>query len=123
MRAVNLLPDPRVDTREQSVESRARSTRTIALAAVAALVLIAVVVGYSFVQGRSGVHDRQARLHGLQAKVAKTQAAAAVSAVVAAQRQAHLAAITSAASGRTGWDYVLDEISRVMPSGAWLETL
>jgi Tfp pilus assembly protein PilN len=123
MRAVNLLPAPRVEKREDNAQSRARTTKAIAIAAGAVLVLVALVAGFAFVQGRSDVNDRQSTLDGLHAQVAEVQASAAVSAAVAGQTQAHLTAVSSAASGRMAWDWLLDELSRVMPRGAWLESL
>jgi Tfp pilus assembly protein PilN len=124
MRAVNLLPTtPRTEARRDAGQDRGRTTRAVAVAAGLALVLVAVLVGFAFVQGRSDVSDRQTTLDGIQAEVAQTQAAAALTAAVAAQRQSHLAAVTSAASGRTAWDRLLFQLSRVMPQGAWLESL
>ena len=123
MRAVNLLPSPRVETRQADGESRARSAKAIAIAAAAVLVLLAVVLGFAFVQGRSDVSDRRATLETLQAQVARAQAAASVSAARAAQTHAHLLAITSASTGRTAWDDLLNQLGHVMPSGAWLQSL
>ena len=123
MRAVNLLPAPRVEKRQDDVQSRARTTKAIAVVAVAVLVLVAVVLGYSVSHSRSQVNDRHAKLDGLKAEVAQAQAAAAVPGAARATTQAHLAAITSAASGRIAWDGLLGELLRVMPAGAWLQTL
>jgi Tfp pilus assembly protein PilN len=123
MRAVNLLPDPGAERREGESQSNAGVNKRIGLAGGAALVLTAVVFGFAFTQARSTASDRQATLDGLQAKVARTQAAAAVTAAAAARTHAHLAAVTSAASGRTAWDDLLGQLSRVMPRGAWLDTL
>ena len=100
MRAVNLLPAPRVEKRQAAAQSGLRSTNGIAAAAGAVLVLVAVLLALGFVQGRSDVSDRRTTLDGLEAQVAQKQAAASVSAAVAAQAQGHLAAVTAAASGR-----------------------
>jgi Tfp pilus assembly protein PilN len=123
MRAVNLLPAPRVEKRRDSGDSRGRTTKAIAVAAAAALVLVVVAVVLAFTQARSDVSDRRAALDGVQADVAQMQAAASLSKAAAAQAQAHLSAVTTAASGRTAWDGLLDQLARVMPSGAWLESL
>jgi Tfp pilus assembly protein PilN len=123
MRAVNLLPAPRVENGQDDVQGRAQTTKAIAIAAGLVLVLVAVVLGFSYAHGRSSVSDRQAKLDGLHAEVAQAQAAAAVPAAAASTMQAHLAAITSAASGRIAWDALLEQLARVMPSGAWLESL
>jgi Tfp pilus assembly protein PilN len=123
MRAVNLLPAPRVEMRQDDVQSRARTSKTIAIAAGLVLVLLAVVLGYAFSNGRSQVSDRQAKLDNLQAEVSQAQAAAAVPSAARSTTQAHLAAVTSAASGRIAWDALLAQLSRVMPAGSWLESL
>ena len=82
-----------------------------------------MLLALGFVQGRSDVSDRRATLDRLEAQVAQKQAAASVSAAAAAQAQAHLAAFTAASSGRAAWDGLLDQLARVMPPGAWLDTL
>jgi Tfp pilus assembly protein PilN len=129
MRAVNLLPAPRVEKRSEAdaAQRSAKTTQGVAIAAGASLAVLAAVVGFAFVQGRSTVHHRQAKLDLLQAQVEHEQGAAAVSAKAVQQAQAaaqaHLTAITSAASGRTAWDSLLDQLARVMPRGAWLESL
>ncbi len=119
MRAVNLLPAPRVDKRpERRPRAVLRTTKAIAVAAGArARAGRGRSSGSPSRRRRSDVSDRQATLEGLEAEVAQSQAAASVSAAVAAQTQAHLAAVTAAASGRTAWDGLLDQLSRVMPRG------
>jgi Tfp pilus assembly protein PilN len=123
MRAFNLLPAPRVEQRQDGVQSRLQTTNGIAGAAGAVLVLVAVLIGFAFVQGRSNVSDRRTTLDRLETQVARQQAAASVSAAVAAQAQAHLAAFTAASAGRAAYDNLLDQLGRVMPRGAWLEAL
>jgi Tfp pilus assembly protein PilN len=123
MRAVNLLPAPRADKRHADRPSRLRSTKAIAVAAGAALILVAGVSGVAFTKARADVSDRQSTLQGLEAELAGVQAKAAVSAAAAGHTQAHLVAVSTAASGRIAWDGLLDQLSRVMPRGAWLESL
>src|SRR3954447_1816947 len=130
MRAVNFLPAPRVETRQDVAQSRARTTRSGALAAGLLVAFVTAALGYAFVHERSTVNDRRSTLDGLHAKVAETRAANAKthadnasSAAVAAKTQGHVAAITSAASGRMAWDALLDQLSRVMPPGTSLESL
>ena len=123
MRGFNLLPAPRVEQRPDGLQSRLQSTNGIAAAAGAVLVLVALLLAVGFVHGRSDVSDRRATLDQLEAQVAQKQAAASVSAAVAARAQAHLAAFTAASSGRANWDGLLDQLARVMPRGVWLDTL
>src|SRR4051794_18692837 len=120
MRPFNLLPAPGAEKRQEESQ---RSARTIAVAAGLTLVLVAIVFGLAFSQARTAADDRHATLTRLEAEVAQTQAASALTAAEAARTQAHLAAVTSAASGRTAWDGLLGQLSRVMPQGAWLESL
>src|SRR4051794_24605529 len=130
MQAFNLLPAPRVETRQDDGRHRARTTRAVAIAAALMVAFVTATLGFAFLQGRSAVNDRHSTLDGLkakvahtQAKVAHTQAATASSGADAAKAQGHLAAITSAASGRMAWDGLLDQLSRVMPAGTSLESL
>jgi Tfp pilus assembly protein PilN len=123
MRPVNLLPAPRVETRQDDGQSPARTTKAVAIAAGLTLAFVTATVGFTFVHERSAANDRRSTLDGLQAKIAQTHAATAASAPVATETQEHLAAITTAASGRTAWDRLLDQLSRVMPPGTSLETL
>ena len=116
MRAVNLLPAPRAEKRQWT-------TKSTAIAAGLVFVLVSVAAGFGFVQARSDVSDRQSTLDGLQAEVAQLQASAALSAAESSQMQAHLAAVSAAGSGRMAWDGLLDQLSRVLPQGAWLESL
>ena len=123
MRAVNLLPAPRVEQRQDDGQRRGRTTKAVAIAAGLLLVFVTAALGFAFVHERSAVNDRQSTLSGLQAKVAQTHAAAASSAAAAAATQAQITAITSAASGRIAWDALLNQLSRVMPSGSSLVSL
>ena len=67
--------------------------------------------------------DRRTTLERLEAQVAQVQVDASASAAVAAQAQAHLSAFAAASSGRANWDGLLDQVARVLPPGAWLDTL
>ena len=84
---------------------------------------VTAVLGFAFMHERSAVNDRRSTLDGLQTQVAQNQAAKASSAAAAAATQAQITAITSAATGRIAWDDLLNQLSRVMPSGASLVSL
>src|SRR5947209_4385594 len=109
MRAVNLLPTPRVEQRQDDGRRRGLTTKAVAIAAGLLLVFVMAAAGYAFVHERSAVNHRRSTLEGLQAKVANNHAAATSSAAVAAQTQGYLAAVTSAASGRVDWDGLLNQ--------------
>src|SRR5439155_727567 len=102
---------------------RGRTTKAVAIVAGLLLVFVTTALAFAVVHERSAVNDRRSTLDGLQEKVAQTHAAAASSAAVAAATQAQITAITSAASGRVAWDDLLNQLSRVMPSGASLVSL
>jgi Tfp pilus assembly protein PilN len=123
MRAVNLLPAPRVEQRQDDGRRRERTTKAVAIAAGLLLVFVTAALALAFVHERSDVNDRRSTLNGLEAQVAQTHAAAASSAAAAAATQAQITAITSAASGRIAWDALLNQLSRVLPSGASLVSL
>jgi Tfp pilus assembly protein PilN len=123
MRAVNLLPAPRVEHRQDDGRRRGRTTKAVAIAAGLLLVFVTAVLGFAFMHERSAVNDRRSTLDGLQTQVAQNQAAKASSAAAAAATQAQITAITSAATGRIAWDDLLNQLSRVMPSGASLVSL
>src|SRR3954453_20645659 len=123
MRPVNLLPAPRVETRQDDSHSRARATTAVGIATGLMATVVTAAVGFAVVQERSAVNDRRSTLDGLRAQVAQTHVAAASSAPVATKTQGHLAAITTPASGRTAWDGLLDQVARVMPPGTSLATL
>ena len=123
MRAVNLLPDPRTDKRHDDGRDRLRSTKMIAVAGGAVLIALAVVLGAAFTKAHSDVSNRQAKLESVQSQVAVAQVSVAASAAAAGRADAHLAAVSTAASQRLAWDGLLDQLSRVMPRGAWLESL
>src|SRR5947208_11181300 len=123
MRAVNLLPAPRVEQRQDDGQRRGRTTMAVAIAAGLLLVFVTAALAFALMHERSVVNDRRSTLDGLQAKVAQTHAAKPSSAAEAAKTQGQLAAITSAASGRIAWDGLLDQLARVMPSGASLASL
>ena len=122
MRAVNLLPTGS-EKGQNETQSRVRTTKSIAVASGLALAVLAVVLGLAFTQTRTQVSDRQATLQGLEAEVARSEAARAATAATGAGMRAHYAAVTTAATGRTAWDRLLGQLSRVMPTGAWLESV
>src|SRR3954453_17401096 len=123
MRAVNLLPASGAEKRQNDTQSRIRTTKSIAVASGLALAVVAVVLGLASTQRRTQVGDRQATLDGLETEIAQSETGGAVRAAGAAPGGAHYAAVTTAATGRTAWDRLLGQLSRVMPTGAWLETV
>ena len=117
MRAVNLLQNSRQG------RDRLRTSKTIAVTAGVAAILVAALAGVAFTKAHSDVSSRQDTLQGLHGELATVQAKAAVSDAATGQTQAHLAAVSAAASGRVAWDGMLGQLSRVMPRDAWLESL
>ena len=58
MRAVNLLPAPRGERRQDDVQTRTRTSKAIALVAAVALVLLAGVCALAYTNERSDVRDK-----------------------------------------------------------------
>ncbi len=116
MRAVNLLPAAGADKGQNETQSRSRRRSRSRSPQASCSCCSRSLLGLAFTQTRANVSDRQATLHGLEAEVAQNEAAAAVTAAAAAQMRAHYAAVTAAATGRTAWDRLLGQLSRVMPA-------
>ena len=117
MRAINLLPD-------QGSQSLSRfSAPSIAIGGASLLAIVAIFMGVSFMQAHSKVSSRQDTLAALTMKTAKLQTTVAKSAASQGSDQARVAAFSAAASARIPWDDLLDDVSRVLPSGSWLSSL
>jgi Tfp pilus assembly protein PilN len=118
MRAVNLLPEGARDTHPTVLT---QTTAGIGAGVLAALV--AVVLSFVYVHDHGTVSDKEKTLSALRQEIVDIQVATARTEASQGADQARLSAFTTAASGRVAWDVLLDQISRVLPSGSWLSTL
>lgn len=119
MRAINLLPD-------QGPQGNALSNLSasqIGIGGATLLVIASLFVGVSYVQSHNKVTSKQETLETLATKTAKLQATLAKSSASKGSDEARVAAFTAAASARIPWDNLLDDVSRVLPTGSWLSNL
>ncbi|MCP9484381.1 MAG: PilN domain-containing protein [Gaiellaceae bacterium MAG52_C11] len=123
MRAVNLLPEnARPGNRWLAVGREASARRILSGAGIAAAVLALAFAGL-FVQQRSVVDDRRTALHDVETKLVAAQARAAAVQQARAASAARLAAFRTVVAQRLAWEVVLRDLSRVLPSNAWLQSL
>jgi Tfp pilus assembly protein PilN len=119
MRAVNLLPrdDRRGASREQS---------PAVLGAVIGAVVVTAILAAWFLTSSAGVADNQERLDAVEAQLAATPVpppTAPGASQLEQQKNARIAALSTALSGRLAWDRVLREVSLVLPDEVWLTSL
>ncbi len=118
MQAVNLLPrdDP----------NRRTKTNIPVVVGVAGAVLSTVLIAMMYMSASGTVHDRQQQLDTLRAELAVVPPPVQQSSAqtgLAAEQKARVAAISTAMSRRVAWDRVLREVTLVLPSDVWLQSI
>lgn len=121
MRAVNLLSHQQDLGTDAARDSRA--IRQTLLVAAAALLLLSAIVGVAFTREHRAVAQRQAELKAVRAQLASIQSTAAAVAAARTRIERRYDAVIEVAGARVPWDRLLDGVSRVIPSGAWLTQL
>jgi Tfp pilus assembly protein PilN len=119
MQAINLLPE---QPSQGSALSQV-SAKTAAIAGACVLGVTCLFMGVSYFQAHSSVTSREDELAAIAQKHAKVQSIIAKVAANQGSAQARIAAFRDAASARIPWDNLLDDVSRILPSGAWLTSL
>ena len=122
MRAVNLLPkvDQTRTTRKQNVP---------VLISSAVIVLVAGLIGVSYLSAKGTAETKQSELDGAKTELSLLPSVADINAKDAPRRtlrtehDARVAALSSALSRRVAWDRILREISLVLPDDVWLRTM
>jgi Tfp pilus assembly protein PilN len=99
-----------------------------AIAAVGAGLAVAGALTFMYMGAHKTVVDRQTELDALQAQIAavpqpKPVRQSTIDPALGAEKDARQAALDSALSGRVAWDTILRELSLVLPSDVWLQTL
>lgn len=118
MRAVNLLP--------RDLEQAKSGPSKPVLGACGGAVLATVILAGGYMQASSALGKRNTELADAQARLAAVprpeQQPASVTGLPQ-ERQARVAALSSALSTRVAWDRVLREVSLVLPDDVWLNSL
>jgi Tfp pilus assembly protein PilN len=118
MRAVNLLPTD--DTQGRSLPPPA------VLVACGGTVLMTAALALMFLSASSAVGKRKQELANAQQRLAAVPAPPAPSPIVAAlpqQRLDRVFALAAVLNQRIAFDRILREVSQVVPSDVWLESL
>lgn len=118
MRSVNLLPRDASDGRKLPSKP--------ALVACGGTVLATLFIAVSFLGASGTVGKRKQELADAQARLAAIPAPAPPPAIVAQlpqQKTDRVAALASVLGGRIAFDRILREVSQVVPSDVWLESL
>jgi Tfp pilus assembly protein PilN len=123
MRAVNLLPEESRGGGAPPVVTPA----TVAVGGTSLFLIAAVVVGVLYFHEHGRVSHRQDALAAVQKQIAVVQAEnakrAAASSGAGSNAENRVTAFDAASSGRINWDNLLDDVSRVLPAGTWLNTM
>jgi Tfp pilus assembly protein PilN len=118
MRAVNLLP-------RDATEGR-KIPAVPVLVACGGTVVMTGVLALSFLSASSKVHKEQQALADAQTRLAAIPAPAAPSPIVSqlpTERQGRVTALASVLAQRVAFDRILREVSQVVPSDVWLQSL
>ena len=123
MEAVNLLPAYARPRHRWLTAGEGISPRRVLTAGGVTACVAALGLGAGYVHERSVVNDKRATLADVQAQVATADAKAAPLRAVQAAAAARMAAADTVSSGRITWEKLLADLSRVLPSEVYLESL
>jgi Tfp pilus assembly protein PilN len=123
MEAVNLLPAyARPGHPWAAIGKDLSAGRVLKAGSVVACVAV-LGLGLGYVHERSAVNDKRAALTDVQAEVAVADAKAAPLRAAEAAAAARMAAAGTVSSQRIAWEPVLRDLSRVLPSQVYLESM
>jgi Tfp pilus assembly protein PilN len=123
MEAVNLLPAyARPGHPWAAIGKDLSAGRVLKAGSVVACVAV-LGLGLGYVHERSAVNDKRAALTDVQAEVAVADAKAAPLRAAQAAAAARMAAAGTVSSQRIAWEPVLRDLSRVLPSQVYLESM
>ena len=118
MNSVNLIPS---EQRRAKPSGKAAGSSYIVLGALGLLLVMAVA--YVLTSNKVNENETKAAEARQQADALEAQAAQLGSFTsFAAIKEQRLAAVVAAAQTRFDWERLMREVSRVMPSGSWLQT-
>ena len=123
MEAVNLLPAYARPGNPWAAVGKDLTPGRVATPAGVAACGIAVVLGLGYLHERSVVNDRRATLSEVQAELAVADAKAAPLRAAQAAAQVRTAAAGTVSANRVAWERLLADLSRVLPSQVYLQSL
>lgn len=122
MRAVNLLPEGGSGASRPPL----LTPTSVGVGGAVLVAVMTIALAVLFLDGHSQVSGKQHTLAAVEKEIATVQAETASKAAVAsatAPEQGRVAAFDIASSARVSWDNLLDDVSRVLPAGAWLSSM
>jgi Tfp pilus assembly protein PilN len=123
MEAVNLLPAYARPGHPWAAIGKDLSGRRVLTAGGVAACVAVLGLGFGYVHERSVVNDRRATLADVQAQAAAADAKAAPLRAAQAAVAARMAAAGTVSAGRISWESVMGDLSRVLPSQVYLQSL
>ena len=123
MNAVNLLPAYARPGHPWAAIGKDVSRRRVLTGGAAAACVAVLGLGAGYVHERSVVSDRQATLAEVQAQVAAADAKAAPLRTAQSAAAARVAVAATVTSSRVTWEKLLADLSRVLPSQVYMQTL
>jgi Tfp pilus assembly protein PilN len=123
MEAVNLLPAYARPGHPWAAVGRDLSARRVLKAGSVVACVAVLGLGLGYVYERSAVNDRRATLADVQAEVAVADAKAAPLRSAQAAAAARMAAAATVSEKRVAWEQLLADLSRVLPSQVYLQSL
>ena len=123
MEAVNLLPAYARPGHPWAAVAKDLSPRRVLKVAGAAACVIALGLGLGYLHARSIVNDRRATLGEVEAQVAVADAKAAPLRAAQADAAVRMAAAGTVSANRVVWERLLADLSRVLPSQVYLQSL
>ena len=123
MEAVNLLPAYARPGHPWAAVGKDLSARRVLKAGSVVACVAVLGLGLGYVHERSVVNDKRAALADVQAEVAVADAKAAPLRAAEAAAAARMAAAGTVSSQRIAWERLLRDLSRVLPSQVYLQSL
>ena len=123
MEAVNLLPSYARPGHPWAAIGKDVSTRRVLRGSAAAVCVAVLGLGAGYVHERSVVNDKQASLADVQTQVAAADAKAAPLRTAQSAAAARMAAAGNVTASRIAWEKNLADLSRVLPSQVYLQSL
>jgi Tfp pilus assembly protein PilN len=123
MEAVNLLPAYARPGNPWAAVGKDLTPRRVATPAGVAACVVALGLGLGYLHERSVVNDRRSTLAEVQAQAAVAEAKAAPLRAAQSAAAVRMAAAGTVSSSRIAWERLLADLSRVLPSQVYLQSM